>query len=100
MRVHHMRSLEDVHLLKLHPSPDPHQPHTTVLAERGLTLSTLSKCAWIGCADAPEIVPEGPGYRCYGPCHDLRVVCFSTAFYRLNEQEWMLPCDSAFSVET
>ena len=29
-----------------------------------------------------------------GPCHDLRVVCFSTALRRLNEQEWMLPCDS------
>ena len=28
-----------------------------------------------------------------GPCHDLRVVCFSTALRRLNEQEWMLPCE-------
>ena len=26
--------------------------------------------------------------------HDLRVVCFSTALRRLNEQEWMLPSHS------
>ena len=31
------------------------------------------------------------GFTHYG--HDLRVVCFSTALRRLNEQKWMLPCD-------
>ena len=25
---------------------------------------TLFSCGRIGCAEAPEIVPEGPGYRC------------------------------------
>ena len=33
-------------------------------------------------------------YHMVGGAHDLRVVCFSTALRRLNEQEWMLPCDS------
>ena len=25
---------------------------------------SLLQCAVVGCAEAPEIVPEGPGYRC------------------------------------
>ena len=29
-----------------------------------------------------------------GHTQGVRVVCFSTALRRLNEQEWMLPCDS------
>ena len=49
---------------------------------------------------APAVWCEG-GWSYKGPCHDLRVVCFSTALgilRRLNEQEWMLPCDSPSKV--
>ena len=35
-----------------------------------------------------------PTHVCKGGDHDLRVVCSSTALRRLNEQEWMLPCNS------
>ena len=38
---------------------------------------------------APSTVPQPTMMHTQG----VRVVCFSTALRRLNEQEWMLPCD-------
>ena len=34
------------------------------IAQKVNPLPTLFSCGRIGCAEAPEIVPEGPGYRC------------------------------------
>ena len=55
----------------LQPQGEPSSVHhgaqikvNPFLSEVSVSLATSDYCGMVGCAEAPEIVPEGPGYRC------------------------------------